>query len=45
VIKGAGVKVVEKVDIKPFQEAVKPAYTVYAKEFGADAIKKIQDVQ
>ena len=45
VIKGAGVKVVEKVDIKPFQEAVKPAYTVYAKEFGADAIKQIQDVK
>ncbi len=45
IIKGAGVRVVDKVDIARFQTAVAPAYTVYAKEFGADRIKKIQDVK
>jgi len=44
-IKAAGVSVVEKVDITRFQTAVAPAYVVYAKEFGADRIKKIQDVR
>lgn len=44
-IKAAGVKVVEKVDISKFQLAVAPAYAVYAKEFGADRIKKVQDVR
>ena len=38
-------RVVDKVDIARFQTAVAPAYTVYAKEFGADRIKKIQDVK
>jgi len=44
-IKAAGVNVVEKVDIAPFQKAVTPAYAVYAKEFGAANIKQIQDVR
>lgn len=44
-IKAAGVNVVEKVDIAPFQKAVTPAYAVYAKEFGAASIKQIQDVR
>lgn len=45
VIKAAGVAVVENVDKKPFQDAVAPAYQVYAKEFGADAIRQIQDTK
>lgn len=44
-IKAAGVNVVEKVDIAPFQKAVTPAYAVYAKEFGAASIKQVQDVR
>lgn len=44
-IRAAGVNVVEKVDIAPFQKAVTPAYAVYAKEFGAASIKQIQDVR
>lgn len=45
IIRNAGVSVVEKVDLTRFQTAVAPAYAVYAKEFGADRIKKIQDVK
>jgi len=44
-IKAAGVQVVEKVDHTPFAKAVQPAYATFAKEFGADRIKQIQDVQ
>ncbi|MBD5803251.1 2,3-diketo-L-gulonate-binding periplasmic protein YiaO precursor [Azoarcus sp. Aa7] len=44
-IKAAGVQVVEKVDHTQFAKAVQPAYTVFAKEFGADRIKQIQDVR
>lgn len=40
-----GMKVVRKVDGNAFREALKPAYVGYAKEFGADNIKKISDVQ
>ncbi|MDM0033873.1 TRAP transporter substrate-binding protein [Variovorax sp. J22P271] len=40
-----GMKVVRKVDGAAFREALKPAYVGYAKEFGADNIKKITDVQ
>lgn len=40
-----GMKVVRNVDKAAFQEALKPAYVSYAKEFGADNIKKIQDVR
>lgn len=40
-----GMKVVRKVDGNAFREALKPAYAGYAKEFGADNIKKISDVQ
>jgi tripartite ATP-independent transporter DctP family solute receptor len=40
-----GMKVVRTVDGNAFREALKPAYANYAKEFGADNIKKIQDVR
>ena len=40
-----GVKVTKIVDSNAFREALKPAYVSYAKEFGADNIKKIQDVR
>ncbi|SFM03263.1 TRAP transporter substrate-binding protein [Variovorax sp. OV329] len=40
-----GMKVVRNVDGNAFREALKPAYVGYAKEFGADNIKKISDVK
>ena len=40
-----GMQVVRNVDKTAFQEALKPAYAAYAREFGADNIKKIQDVR
>lgn len=40
-----GMKVVRNVDGNAFREALKPAYASYAKEFGADNIKKIQEVR
>lgn len=40
-----GMKVTKTVDGAAFREALKPAYAGYAKEFGADNIKKISDVQ
>ena len=40
-----GMKVTKNVDGAAFREALKPAYAGYAKEFGADNIKKITDVQ
>lgn len=40
-----GMKVVKNVDGAAFRDALKPAYVGYAKEFGADNIKKITDVQ
>jgi len=40
-----GMSVVRKVDGQAFREALKPVYASYAKEFGADNIKKIQDVK
>jgi tripartite ATP-independent transporter DctP family solute receptor len=40
-----GMKVTRTVDSAAFREAIKPAYVSYAKEFGADNIKKIQDVR
>jgi tripartite ATP-independent transporter DctP family solute receptor len=40
-----GMKVVRTVDGNAFREALKPAYANYAKEFGADNIRKIQDVR
>ncbi|KQP23022.1 TRAP transporter substrate-binding protein [Pseudorhodoferax sp. Leaf267] len=40
-----GMQVVRNVDKAAFQEALKPAYVAYAKEFGADRIKQIQDVR
>jgi tripartite ATP-independent transporter DctP family solute receptor len=38
-----GMSVVTKVDGQAFRDALKPAYASYAKEFGADNIRKIQD--
>jgi tripartite ATP-independent transporter DctP family solute receptor len=41
-----GMRVIENVDKPAFQAALKPVYdNNYAKEFGADNIKKIQDVK
>lgn len=40
-----GMKVTKTVDGAAFREALKPAYVGYAKEFGADNIKKITDIQ
>jgi tripartite ATP-independent transporter DctP family solute receptor len=40
-----GMKVIRTVDGNAFREALKPAYAQYAREFGADNIKKIQDVR
>ncbi len=40
-----GMTVVKTVDGAAFREALKPAYVGYAKEFGADNIKKIQDIR
>ena len=40
-----GMKATKVVDGNAFREALKPAYVAYSKEFGADNIKKIQDVR
>ena len=40
-----GMSVVSKVDGQGFRDALKPAYASYAKEFGADNIRKIQEVK
>lgn len=40
-----GMSVVRKVDGQAFRDALKPAYASYAKEFGADNIRKIQEVK
>jgi tripartite ATP-independent transporter DctP family solute receptor len=40
-----GMKVVRSVDGNAFREALKPAYAGYAREFGADNIRKIQEVR
>ena len=40
-----GMKVTRTVDGAAFRTALQPAYVAYAKEFGADNIKKIQDVR
>ncbi|MDO9359661.1 MAG: TRAP transporter substrate-binding protein [Polaromonas sp.] len=40
-----GMKVTKVVDGNAFRAALAPAYANYAKEFGADNIKKIQDVR
>ena len=40
-----GMKVTKVVDGAAFREALKPAYVAYAKEFGAENIKRIQDVR
>lgn len=44
-LESQGMQVMRTVDKAAFQEALKPAYAAYAKEFGADNIKKIQDVK
>lgn len=38
-----GMSVVKSVDGQSFRDALKPAYASYAKEFGADNIRRIQD--
>lgn len=40
-----GMSVVKKVDGQAFRDALKPAFASYDKEFGADNIRKIQDVK
>ena len=40
-----GMKVIKNVDGQAFRDALRPAYVSYAKEFGAENIKKIQDVR
>ncbi len=40
-----GMSVVKTVDGQGFRDALKPAYASYAKEFGADNIRRIQDVR
>jgi tripartite ATP-independent transporter DctP family solute receptor len=40
-----GMQVVRNVDKTAFQDALKPAYAQFAKEFGAENIKKIQEVK
>ena len=40
-----GMTVVSKVDGQGFRDALKPAYASYAKEFGADNIRKIQEAK
>ncbi len=38
-----GMSVVRKVDGQAFRDALRPAFAAYAKEFGADNIRKIQE--
>ncbi|MCZ2495340.1 DctP family TRAP transporter solute-binding subunit [Xylophilus sp. Kf1] len=45
VLEKAGMTVTRNVDSAAFRDAIKPAYVSYAKEFGAEKIKQIQDVQ
>lgn len=40
-----GMKVIKNVDGQAFRDALRPAYVSYAKEFGAENIKKIQDIR
>ena len=40
-----GMKVTRMVDGQGFRDALKPAYVSYAKEFGAENIKRIQDIK
>lgn len=40
-----GMQVVRNVDKQAFQDALKPAYAAYAKEFGEANIRKIQEVR
>jgi TRAP-type transport system periplasmic protein len=40
-----GMTVVQKVDGQAFRDALRPVYVNYSKEFGAENIRKIQDVR
>jgi tripartite ATP-independent transporter DctP family solute receptor len=40
-----GMSVVRRVDGQAFRDALTPAYAAYAKEFGADNIRKIQNIR
>ncbi|HEV7913633.1 MAG TPA: TRAP transporter substrate-binding protein DctP, partial [Albitalea sp.] len=44
-LKKDGMQVVDQVDSDSFRKAVAPAYTAFAKEFGADRISAIQAVK
>lgn len=44
-LESQGMKVTKNVDGDAFRAALKPAYEGYAKEFGADNLKKISDVK
>jgi TRAP-type C4-dicarboxylate transport system substrate-binding protein len=45
VLEKDGMSVVKRVDGQAFRDALVPVYAQYAKEFGADNIRKIQDVK
>ena len=45
ILEKEGMKVVRNVDKKAFQDALAPTMAAFAREFGADNIKKIQDVR
>ena len=40
-----GMKIIKNVDSQAFRDALRPTYVSYAKEFGAENIKKIQDIR
>jgi TRAP-type transport system periplasmic protein len=45
ILEREGMKITRTVDGAAFREALKPAYVSYSKEFGADNIRKIQEVR
>ncbi len=45
ILEKEGMKITRKVDGAAFREALIPAYVSYSKEFGADNIRKIQEVR
>ena len=44
-LESEGMKIVKTVDAQAFRDAMKPAYERFGKEFGAEAIKRIQEVR
>jgi TRAP-type transport system periplasmic protein len=45
ILEKEGMKITRTVDGAAFREALKPAYVSYSKEFGADNIRKIQEIR